>query len=272
MMIYEPDGAVLTQFLWDRSRLAVIQGPIQSGTSTCSCHKIWTFAMEQEPDFDGVRRSRWIVTRDTYKDLRETTIPTWLTWFPESAWGPMVHSEPAYHQMRAPTVTGWKLPEHPSGDGSVIDCEVIFLAIPDPDVAEKILASFEITGFFRNEGQFCEKRVIDELLSRCARYPSKRNGPGAEADINDSRLHETIDGHQWVIYTSYNLDVLRHSDNEDAYIDNFGGEDAAHLLKDRGISGLHAVMAYCAMEQDVQSILSDALDEAIEEHEKTVKA
>lgn len=69
----------------------------------------------------------------------------------------------------------------------------------------------------------------------------------AEEDINDSRLHETIDGHQWVIYTAYNLEVLRHSESEDAYIDNFGA-------------------------QDVQDILSDALDEAIDEHEKTIKA
>ena len=199
MRVYEPDGAVLTQWLWDRSRLSIIQGPIQSGTSTCACHKLWTLAMEQEPDFDGVRRSRWIITRDTYKDLRETTIPTWLTWFPESEWGPMVHSEPAYHLMREPTAAGWKLPAHPSGDGTVIDCEVIFLAIPDPDVAEKILASFEITGFFRNEGQFCEKRVIDELLSRCARYPSKRNGPGATFFGGFIDLNAPLEGH-WIPY------------------------------------------------------------------------
>ena len=43
----------------------------------------------------------------------------------------------------------------------------------------------------------------------------------AEEEINDTRLHETIDGHQWVIYYSYNLDVIKHSDNEDYYNDNF---------------------------------------------------
>ena len=29
--------------------------------------------------------------------------------------------------------------------------------------------------------------------------------------INDSALHETIDGHQWVIYYAYNLPVLEYS-------------------------------------------------------------
>ena len=31
--------------------------------------------------------------------------------------------------------------------------------------------------------------------------------------INDSLLHETIDGHQWVIYYAYNLDVIKIADH-----------------------------------------------------------
>jgi hypothetical protein len=206
VMPYVPDGDVLTDFFWDRSRLAIIQGPIQSGTSTCCCHKIWVLACEQEPDFDGVRRSKWIVTRDTYKDLRETTIPTWLTWFAESMWGPMIHAEPAYHQMRNYRGGKWDLIPHPSGDGTRVDCEVIFLALPDPSVAEKVLASFEITGFFRNEGQFCEKSVIDELLSRCARFPSKRNGPGATWYGGFIDLNAPREGH-WIPYMRGDLSM-----------------------------------------------------------------
>ena len=161
--IYQPDGAVLTEYFWDRSELAIIQGPIQSGTSTASCLRTWAIACEQEADYDGIRRTRFIITRDTYKELRETTIKTWLEWFPESEWGPMIRSEPSFHHLKR---------KHPSNDGTFVDCEVIFLAVPDADVAEQILASYEITGFFRNEGQFCDKAVIDELLSRCARQCS----------------------------------------------------------------------------------------------------
>jgi hypothetical protein len=207
LMRYQPDGAVLTDYFWDRSKLSVIQGPIQSGTSTASCHKIWALACEQAPDFDGVRRSRWIVTRDTYKDLRETTIKTWLEWFSESDWGPMLRSEPASHVLRNIDQNGqWKLIQHPSGDGTSVDCEVIFLALPDPDIAERVLASYEITGFFRNEGQFCEKRVIDELLSRCARYPSKRNGPGASWYGGFVDLNAPSEGH-WIPYMRGDLPI-----------------------------------------------------------------
>lgn len=188
--VYQPDGDVLTEFFWNRDRFSCIQGPIGSGTSSASCHKIWAMASEQEPDYDGVRRTRWIITRDTYKSLRETTVKTWLEWFPEEVWGTFIRSEPMFHHLKR---------DHPSGDGTKIDCEVIFLAIPDPDVAEAVLASYEITGFFMNEGQFAEKEVIDELLSRCSRYPSMKNGAGATWFGGWMDMNAPVEGH-WVPY------------------------------------------------------------------------
>ncbi len=197
--VYQPDGAVLTDFFWNRDKFCCVQGPIGSGTSTASCHKIWALACDQEPDYDGVRRTRWIVSRDTYKSLRETTVKTWLEWFPEDLWGPFIRSEPMYHNLRQRNAGGWELRDHPSGDGTKIDCEIIFLAIPDPDVAEAVLASYEITGFFLNEGQFAEKDVIDELLSRCSRYPSMKNGSGATWFGGWMDMNAPIEGH-WVPY------------------------------------------------------------------------
>lgn len=185
-LVYVPDGEVLTEFFWDLSRMSFIQGPIGSGTSSAGCHKIWRLACEQEPDLDGVRRTRWIITRDTYKNLRETTIKTWLDWFPEDIWGPMIRAEPAYHHLKR---------KHPSGDNTTVDCEVIFLALPDPDVAESVLASYEITGFFVNECQFYEKETIDELLSRCSRYPSMKNGPGATWFGGFADMNAPVEGH-----------------------------------------------------------------------------
>ena len=65
------------------------------------------------------------------------------------------------------------------------------------------------------------------------------------------RLHQDIDGHQWIIYNAYNLDVLRFTDNEDAYIDNFGEWPA-----DSDLSRIHTLAAFEAMRTDVQ----DGLD------------
>lgn len=196
-VVYQPDGEVLTGFFWNRAKFSCIQGPIGSGTSSAGCHRIWMLAQAQAPDRDGVRRTRWIITRRTYKELRETTVKTWLDWFPEDKFGQFIRAEPMYHRMNDPA-TGGPI-DHPSGDGTKIDCEVIFVAIPDADVAEEICASYEITGFFQNEGQFSEKAVVDELLSRCGRYPSMKNGPGASFYGGWMDMNAPIEGH-WTPY------------------------------------------------------------------------
>lgn len=204
LMAYVPDGGVLTSFFWDRSELSIIQGPIGSGTSTCSCHKIWAISCEQAADFDGVRRTRWLIVRNSYRELRKTTLKTWLEWFPENIWGELTRSEPMTHHLKRP---------HPSGDGTTVDCEVIFLAIDNADQAEQVAASFEITGFFMNEGQFQDKEVVNELLSRCGRYPSMRNGPGATWYGGFIDLNAPTEGH-WIPFMRGDMPLPPEWDDE----------------------------------------------------------
>ena len=81
----------------------------------------------------------------------------------------------------------------------------------------------------------------------------------AEEDIFDFRLHETIDGHQWVIYYSYNPDVIQHSDNDEYYLDNFGSEALERSLKEGGLSTLHCHIAFWALYADVSDRIEAAL-------------
>ena len=80
--------------------------------------------------------------------------------------------------------------------------------------------------------------------------------------------HEIIDGHEWVIYTANNLQVLQHSNNSDYFVDNFGEEAAGLILSERGIDGLHNVLAYGAMLGDVSENLESAFDEIEDEIEE----
>ena len=105
--------------------------------------------------------------------------------------------------------------------------------------------------------------IADSLVSE-AMADNDNDRDAAEDDINDSRLHETIDGHQWVIYNGYNADVMKHSSNEDYFIDNFGNESAGQVLKDGGLSALHNVIAFWCMYADVQELLSDKMDEFVD--------
>jgi len=82
----------------------------------------------------------------------------------------------------------------------------------------------------------------------------------AEKLINDSLLHETIDGHQWIIYYDYNLDVIKYSDNDDYMEQNFGNEYAGDMLATGRFNGLYVAIAFWCMYADVQEQLETAFD------------
>lgn len=106
-----------------------------------------------------------------------------------------------------------------------------------------------------NEVQSLAVSIAEDAMVSC-----DNNREDAEELINDSLLFETIDGHQWVIYYAHNLDVYQHSNNSDYYIDNFGGDDAAYILKEKGLDGLHNVLAFWSLYADVQDKIDEALD------------
>ena len=169
--IYEPDGPYLAAFLIDRSQVSIIRGPIGSGTSSAAMQKMFQISCEQAAGLDGVRRTRWLVVRDSYPALETTTIKTWLNWFPENLYGKMIRTKPYYHHVRVGTV----------------DMEVYFIGLDDDNAISK-LRSFEITGVFFNELEFSAKEIFDEAMSRCGRYPPKSVADptwyGLIADLN----------------------------------------------------------------------------------------
>lgn len=102
--------------------------------------------------------------------------------------------------------------------------------------------------------------LAESMVSECM-DERENDRDCAEELINDSRLHETCDGHQWVIYYGYNLDVIKHSENEDYYSDNFGPDSLAASLEQGGLDTLHCHIAFWCMYADIQGILSDKFDE-----------
>ena len=88
--------------------------------------------------------------------------------------------------------------------------------------------------------------------------------------INDTALQETIDGHQWVIYYSYNLEVIKHSDNEDYMLDNFGADSLQSSLK-QGLATLHCHIAFWALYADVSDRINDLVDQMVEDHNETIE-
>lgn len=160
---YTP-SPTLTKFHASNALVRGVRGPIGSGKSVGCCWEIWTRATEQRPQTDNVRRSRWLVTRNTYGELLTTTIRTWLDWFPEERFGRVVYGAPITH------VLTW---EH--DDGTKVELEMWFLALDRPDHVKKLL-SLEVTGGWMNEAREQPKAILDALTGRVGRYPKAQDG------------------------------------------------------------------------------------------------
>lgn len=171
------DGAALQAFMLDWSFVTVIRGPWASGKSTACIGKLFQAANWQAPDRRGVRRSRWAVVRGSYPELQETTVKSWLDWFPEDVYGPMRRSRPFGHIIRCNGA-----PEGVRSPNSIVrsnptqvEMENIFLALDDENDLKKLL-SLELTGGWVNEARELIKPLIDALIGRTGRYPAKRDG------------------------------------------------------------------------------------------------
>lgn len=139
-----------------------IMGPIGSGKSVGCTVDMFAKGIAQKPH-NGIRKSRWAAIRNTYPELKSTTIKTFEDWFP-----------PEICQINwAPPITGHL--KMPLPDGTVVQMEIMFLALDKPNDVKKLL-SLELTGCWLNEVREIPKQILDGATGRVGRYPAKRNG------------------------------------------------------------------------------------------------
>ena len=162
------DGATLEAFLQDYSFVTIVRGPWASGKSVASIMKMYQAAHLQLPNGNGVRKTRWAVVRNTYPDLQETTVKSWLFWFPEEVYGPMRRSRPFQHVIK-------EVGRPHNGKSTTIEMEVLFIALDDDEDRKKLL-SMELTGVWINEAREISKPIIDDVIGRTGRYPPKLDG------------------------------------------------------------------------------------------------
>jgi hypothetical protein len=140
-----------------------IMGPVGSGKSVACILEVFLKAMAQRPSGrKSIRKSRWAVIRNTYPELKTTTIKTFLDWFGDIA------------------VMRWDVPitaniEVNLDDGTIMALEIMFIAMDRPKDIQK-LKSLELTGAFLNEACELSKTALDMATSRVGRYPAKRDG------------------------------------------------------------------------------------------------
>ena len=98
--------------------------------------------------------------------------------------------------------------------------------------------------------------LADDLYSVALDQKDNDHDMAVEA-IHDHLLHETVDGHQWVIYTYSNELVERFSANAEAFKDCYDNESIGALVVDQGLDALKPIIAYFAMYQDISDRLNE---------------
>lgn len=148
----------LTKFHLSNAFVRGIRGPVGSGKSTGMCWELFSRAQRQARNAQGKRVTRWAVVRNTYRELADTTVKTWLDWFGDESLGKFNSQD-----MTHPIV---------SGD---VEMEVMFRALDRPQDVKKVL-SLELTGAWVNEAREVPKAVVDALCDRVGRYPAVKDG------------------------------------------------------------------------------------------------
>lgn len=193
---YTPTATV-QKFMLSDAKMRVLMGPVGSGKSVACCFEVIRRAGEQEPDQNGIRRTRAAIVRETSRQLMDTTIKTFLDWFPPGVCGEFRKTIKTYYFQ--------------VGD---VQCEIMFRALDDADDVAN-LNSLELTFAWFNECRDIHPDIIDAMSKRVGRFPSKKDvGPtwhGMWGDTNPPRMDT------WWYYQ------MEHINPEDGVTDNNNG-------------------------------------------------
>jgi hypothetical protein len=178
----------VSAFMQSNARQRVIMGPFGSGKSSGCVIEVVRRSKEQRVctggEKKGKRASRWAIIRNTMPQLRDTTIKTWFSWFPDGSCGYWKETGKTFFIE--------------FGD---VSAEVCFRALDDAADIKNLL-SLELTGAYINECREIPQAIVEGLKGRIERYPAVKDGgcswAGIWADTNPpeegSYWHSLMEG------------------------------------------------------------------------------
>jgi hypothetical protein len=156
---FTPVGPVADAWMWDDSFVRLLVGPLGSGKTSAAVVEILRRAQEQAPGPDGVRRVRVACIRNTFAELKSTTIKSWEQWCPPQFGKLTIGGSPITHRITTPN----------------LDLEVLFIPLDAPEDVRKLL-SLELSFSWIDEAREIDRAVLDTLTGRVGRYPSRLQG------------------------------------------------------------------------------------------------
>lgn len=165
-----PTGAA---FMRSRKFIKIICGPVGGGKSTVALMELVRRAGCQRPSPSGVRRTRFIIMRNTTQQLKATIKPLIDFWLVELPGG---------------KVGAWKLTDNvfhmkfTMADGTRVDSEFWLMAADTPDDVRRLL-SVECSSAWVEEGREIDPQVFSGLQGRTNRFPNRAMGGVSEPGV-----------------------------------------------------------------------------------------
>lgn len=155
----------LVPFLTADKFVNLVVGPVGSTKTTAGILKIAYEAAKIKACKDGIRRSRVIWIRQSREQLRDTSIPDFLRWYPDGLAGNYAKTEYKF-VLRF----------------NDVECEVLFRGLDDASDVRRLL-SLQATFAVADEFRELNPDVFEAVQGRLGRYPSKAdNGVGCQDD------------------------------------------------------------------------------------------
>lgn len=164
LLNFVPPGPVAQAFLNDRSPFSGIMGPMGSAkTSTCIMKIAHLAAEAPRSALTGERLFKMGVVRNTFTDLKRTTMKSIENWYGAGGeWGGGGSAvEPPFFKV------GFRLP-----DGSIVRLWHEFVGLDAYNI-EQLAKGWEVSGYWLNEADLMPRDVKDMLDARVGRYPGK---------------------------------------------------------------------------------------------------
>ncbi len=197
------------KFMKSDVKMRVLMGPVGSGKSVACSFEVVRRAALQEPDrTTGKRRTRAAIVRETARQLQDTTIKTFLDWFPPGVCGRYMRTTKTYF--------------FEVGD---IECEIMFRALDDADDVAN-LNSLELTFAWFNECRDIHPEIVDAMSKRVGRFPSAKDGGPTWHGMWGDTNPPTMD--TWWYYQ------MEHLDPKDGVSPNNNGWDVFKQPSGRG--------------------------------------
>lgn len=170
-------GPVGQEFLDGEKFIKVIGGPVGGGKSTVALFDLITRMVNQKP-YEGVRRTKYIILRNTAQQLDQTVKPLIDEWLVKRTSGALG----SWQLTKKVFAIAFRLP-----DGTTVQSELLLQAADTPDDVQRLL-SLEASAAWVEEAREVDPEVFRGLRGRVNRYPNVASGgvtyPGVICSTN----------------------------------------------------------------------------------------